>query len=187
MIWYIESGHWLLHWFFVNLVFKMVLSLSYLSVLKWRPSFRAPTFGMNYMNLLTVVISLQFVSVSNWLQNLNQSKFVPSHLLIFNFGSFTFTVFFLNCLSLFPSFFCSNICSSSIFMVSCRYFSMFFIMPLLKALFLSVILFCFSFFFLSFFQLFYSVVKLFKVYNKNNTNRCKICLKLSIKTPKGCH
>ena len=105
MIWYIESGRWLLHWFFVNLIFKMVLSLSYLSVLKWRPSFRAPTFGINYMNLLTVVISLQFVSVSNWLQNLNQSKFVPSNLLIFNFGSFTFTVFFLNCLSLFPSFF----------------------------------------------------------------------------------
>ena len=35
--------------------------------------------------LLLVVISMQSIFVSNWLQNLKQSKFVPSNLLIINF------------------------------------------------------------------------------------------------------
>ena len=69
---------------FLNLAFKVVSLLSHTSVWNGRPSTRALTFGitnfLKYDNLLRVVSSVRYIFVSNWLQNLNQSKFLPSNL-----------------------------------------------------------------------------------------------------------
>ena len=57
------------------------------------------------LNLIKVVWSPRCISVSNWLKNLKQSKFLPSIFLIINFRGFAFKRFSLNFLSLFLSLF----------------------------------------------------------------------------------
>ena len=92
---------------FPNLALKIVFALSHPSVLSKGQSIRALTFeitnSLNYENLLQVIMSSRSISVLNWPQNFNQSKFVPSNLLIMNFRSFTFTESLLTFLPLFHS------------------------------------------------------------------------------------
>ena len=105
---------------FPNLAFEIAFALTYTSVLKGRPSTRALIFGITnsfkYENFLTVVMSARSISMSNWFQNLHQSKF--SNLLMINFGSFTFTGFSLAFLSLLISAFFSKACLTLNFVVS---------------------------------------------------------------------
>ena len=70
------------------------------------------------LSLVVVVLTPQFISVSNWLKNLKQSKFLTSIFLIINFRSFAFTKVSVNPLSLFPLLFYSNVFWSLIFIAS---------------------------------------------------------------------
>ena len=121
------AGNDTIHWIcaldtspsFPNLPFKIVFALSHLSVLNGRPSIKVLIFEITnffkYEYFLTVVISAQsIIFVSNLPQNLNQSKFSHLNLIIFNFGSFISTGFFLNCMIPLPSLFSSNSCQISI-------------------------------------------------------------------------
>ena len=97
----------------------------------------------NYEKLLPVFISARSISLSKWLQNFKQSKFVPSNLLIIDFRSFTFNWLLLNCfavsLSGFLFFQMIVKVQSSGFQVA------FFIISVLKTLFLNLILFWYFF------------------------------------------
>ena len=69
-----------------NLYLQNISAHAFTYVLNKRHSKRALTFRINkyfgYENLLTVVVTAPSFSISNWLQKLNESKYVLSCLLV---------------------------------------------------------------------------------------------------------
>ena len=108
------------------------------------------------LSLVVVVLTPQFISVSNWLKNLKQSKFLTSIFLIINFRSFAFTKVSVNPLSLFSLLFYSNVfwkfnihCFNDFFFIE----SFFFVIS-------TSTFSCFFYFIFSFLQFFRFVLKL---------------------------